>query len=81
MYASGRTYGNRIPVGADFLHSRILSVELANKIERCWHERGLTWARVWVERDDSFTKPVYCIRSNMKFRATTNQWEFDHAVS
>jgi len=51
----------------NYLYSRRLSWELAERIENFWHRKGYRHVRVWVESVYNNETEPYQVRSNIKF--------------
>ena len=55
----------RIP---DYCSSLSASRHLAENLQKYWHQRGRPEVRFWVERDTTFRKPLFVVRSNLRFK-------------
>ena len=51
----------------NYLYSRRLSWELAERIENFWHRKGYRHVRVWVESVYNNETEPYQVGSNIKF--------------
>jgi hypothetical protein len=54
-------------ISKDYLRNLPDARELARSIALYWKDRGYFGVRTWVEKDDSFGKPYFYVRSNIRY--------------